>query len=69
MKSIALVKSGTASEPHEGISDADILVMISMIDYLITEVGRIDPESTHHLRAARGTLAESVAPAVLPRAH
>jgi hypothetical protein len=69
MKSIALVKSATASEPQENISDADILVMISMIDYLITEIGRIDPDSEQHLRAARGSLAESVAPVALPRAH
>jgi len=68
MKSVALAKS-EANEVHESISDADILVMISMIDYLITEVSRIDPVSSHHLRAARGALADSVAPSALPRPH
>ncbi len=68
MQSIALVKSD-ASEPHETINDQDILVMISMIDYLITEISRIDPVSAHHLKSARGSLAESVGPAALPRAH
>ena len=68
MKSVALAKSD-AAEVHESISDADILVMISMIDYLITEVSRIDPVSARHLREARGALADSVAPSALPRAH
>jgi len=68
MKHVALVKSA-APEPHASISDADILVMIAMIDYLITEVSRIDPVSAHHLRSARGTLADTVVPATLPRAH
>ena len=68
MKHVAIVKSATP-EPHESISDADILVMISMIDYLIIEVSRIDPASAHHLRAARGSLADTVVPSALPRAH
>ena len=68
MKSIALVKS-EATETHESISDQDIRVMISMIDYLITEISRIDPESARHLQSARGTLADSVMPAAYPRAH
>jgi hypothetical protein len=68
MKQVALVKS-TAPETHESISDADILVMISMIDYLIIEVSRIDPVSAHHLKSARGSLADTVVPSALPRAH
>jgi hypothetical protein len=68
MKQVALVKS-TAPEAHESISDADILVMISMIDYLIIEVSRIDPVSAHHLKSARGSLADIVVPSALPRAH
>jgi len=69
MKSIALVKS-EATETHESsISDQDIRVMISMIDYLITEISRIDPVSANHLQSARGTLADSVMPAAYPRAH
>ena len=68
MKQVALVKS-SAPEAHESISDADILVMISMLDYLIIEVSRIDPVSAHHLKSARGSLADTVAPSALPRAH
>jgi len=68
MKQVALVKS-TAPEAHESVSDADVLVMIAMIDYLIIEVSRIDPVSAHHLKSARGSLADTVAPAALPRAH
>ena len=68
MKQVALVKS-TAPEAHESVSDADVLVMIAMIDYLIIEVSRIDPVSAHHLKEARGSLADSVAPSALPRAH
>jgi hypothetical protein len=66
MKTVALAKS-TVTDSHENISDADVIVMISMIDYLITEVSRIDPVSAHHLRSARGTLADSVVPSALPR--
>jgi hypothetical protein len=68
MKQLALVKSA-APETHESISDADILVMIAMIDYLIIEVSRIDPVSADHLKSARGSLADSVVPSALPRAH
>jgi hypothetical protein len=68
MKQVALVKSAAPSA-HESISDADILVMIAMIDYLIIEVSRIDPVSAHHLKSARGSLADTVAPSALPRAH
>jgi len=68
MKHLALVESDT-HEPHESISDADILVMIAMIDYLIIEVSRIDPVSAHHLKSARGSLADTVVPSALPRAH
>ena len=68
MKQVALVKSATPA-PHESISDADILVMIAMLDYLIIEVSRIDTVSAHHLKAARGSLADCVVPSALPRAH
>ncbi len=68
MKQLALVKSASP-ETHESVSDADILVMISMIDYLIIEVSRIDPVSAHHLKSARGSLADTVVPSALPRAH
>jgi hypothetical protein len=43
--------------------------MIAMIDYLIIEVSRIDPVSAHHLKSARGSLADTVVPSALPRAH
>jgi hypothetical protein len=68
MKQVALVKSA-APETHESVSDADILVMIAMIDYLIIEISRIDPVSADHLKSARGSLADTVVPSALPRAH
>jgi hypothetical protein len=68
MKNVALAKSD-AGETPDSISDADILVMITMIDYLISEVSRIDPLSAHHLKSARGSLADSIVPSALPRAN
>jgi hypothetical protein len=68
MKNVALVKSDV-SEMQDNISDADIRVMMSMIDYLITEVSRIDPVSAHHLKSARGSLADHVVPSSFPRAN
>ena len=68
MKNVALVKPAVSEAP-ESISDADILVMISMLDYLIIEISRIDPMSAHHLKSARETLADSVVPPAAPRAH
>jgi hypothetical protein len=68
MKNVALAETA-ASEAHENISDADIRVMMSMMEYLFTEISRIDPVSAHHLDEARVSLAETVMPAALPRAH
>lgn len=68
MKNVALVKPAVSEAP-ESISDADILVMISMLDYLIIEISRIDPMSAHHLKSAREALADSVVPSAVPRAH
>jgi hypothetical protein len=68
MKNVALAEAA-ASEARETISDADIRVMMSMIEYLFTEISRVDPIAAHHLQEARNTLAETVMPAALPRAH
>jgi hypothetical protein len=68
MKNVALAETA-ASEAHETVSDSDVRVMLSMIEYLFTEISRIDPVSAHHLSEARASLAETVMPAPLPRAH
>jgi hypothetical protein len=66
MKNVALAETA-ASEAHESISEADIRVMITMIEYLFTEISRIDPVSAHHLGEARASLAETVTPLALAR--
>ncbi len=66
MKTVALAETG-AADTHERISEADIRVMMSMIEYLFTEISRIDPVSAHHLSEARTSLAETVSPAALVR--
>jgi hypothetical protein len=66
MKNVALAETA-ASEAHESISESDIRVMISMLEYLFTEISRIDPVSAHHLSEARDSLAETVTPAALVR--
>jgi hypothetical protein len=66
MKNTALAEA-TASEAHEPIREADVRVMISMLEYLFTEISRIDPASAHYLNEARVSLAETVAPAALVR--
>ncbi len=68
MKNVALAETA-AAEAHETVSDADIRVMMSMIEYLFTEISRIDPVAAHHLSGARASLAETVRPAALQRAH
>jgi hypothetical protein len=68
MKTIDLAKS-TASEDHESVSGADVVVMISMIDYLINEIRRIDPMSAHHLESARESLSDAVIPVAVARTH
>jgi hypothetical protein len=68
MKNIDAAKS-TAADEHDSVSDADVLVMISMLDYLIIEIRRIDPMSAHHLQSARESLADAAIPAAIARAH
>ena len=68
MKNVALVEN-SATEAHDNVSDADVRVMMSMIEYLFTEISRIDPSSARHLQEARASLAETFMPAPLPRAH
>jgi hypothetical protein len=41
--------------------------MMSMLEYLFTEISRIDPVAAHHLSEARATLAETVTPAAFAR--
>jgi len=62
MKTVAIAET-TAAETLERISDADVRVMMSMLEYLFTEISRIDPVAAHHLSEARATLAETVTPA------
>ena len=66
MKNVELVET-TAAEAHERISDADVRVMMSMLEYLFTEISRIDPVAAYHLSEARASLAETVTPAALAR--
>jgi hypothetical protein len=66
MKTVAIAET-TAAETHERISDADVRVMMSMLEYLFTEISRIDPVAAHHLSDARASLAETVTPAALVR--
>jgi hypothetical protein len=66
MKTVALVETA-ASEAHERVSEADVRVMIAMLEYLFTEISRIDPVSAHHLGEARASLAETVTPAAFVR--
>jgi hypothetical protein len=68
MKTVALAETG-ASTTREGISEADIRVMMSMIDYLFSEISRIDPISAGHLSEARASLADAVTPSAPERAH
>jgi len=68
MKNVALAET-SASDAHETISDADIRVMMGMIEYLFTEISRIDPISAHHLQEARASLDETFMPLALARAH
>jgi hypothetical protein len=66
MKNVALAET-TATETHERISDADVRVMMSMLEYLFTEISRIDPVAAYHLNEARCSLAETVTPSALVR--
>ena len=68
MKNVALAEAA-ASEAHDTVSEADVRVMMSMIEYLFTEISRIDPVAAHHISEARASLAETVRPAALQRPH
>jgi hypothetical protein len=50
------------AEP-ELIPERDVLAMLGMLDYLIAEVGRVDPMSAQCLMVARKSLSETVADA------
>jgi Pyruvate/2-oxoacid:ferredoxin oxidoreductase gamma subunit len=68
MKNVALAEAA-GSEARETISEADIRVMMSMIEYLFTEIDRIDPVAAYHLQEARASLVDTVMPSAPPRAH
>ena len=55
------------AEP-ERIPERDIVAMLTMLDYLIVEISRIDVMSAQCLMLARKSLAEAVADALV-RAH
>lgn len=50
------------------IPESDIVAMIAMLDYLISEIGRFDPMSAQCLVLARKSLAEVVS-TQLVKAH
>jgi hypothetical protein len=55
---------------HESnlIPERDIVAMLTMLDYLISEISKIDSMSAHCLILARKSLSEAVA-AALVKAH
>lgn len=55
------------AEPDR-IPERDIVAMLTMLDYLIVEISRIDVMSAQCLMLARKSLAEAVADALV-RAH
>jgi hypothetical protein len=58
---------GTLASVHEPelIPERDVIAMLGMLDYLIAEVGRIDPMSAQCLMVARKSLAETVTEAFI----
>ena len=57
-----------AEAQDERIPERDILAMLAMIDYLIGEIGKIDPMSAQYLVVARKSLAEAAGEAFV-KAH
>ena len=57
-----------AEAQDERIPERDVLAMLAMIDYLIAEIGKIDPMSAQYLVVARKSLAEAVGEAFV-KAH
>jgi hypothetical protein len=53
------------ADMHEQIPERDIVAMLTMLDYLIAEISKIDVMSTQCLMLARKTLAEAVADALV----
>ena len=53
------------SQEPERIPERDILAMVAMLDYLIIEVGKIDPMSAQCLMVARKSLTETVGEALV----
>jgi hypothetical protein len=55
------------SEP-ERIPERDVVAMLAMLDYLIAEIGRVDPMSAQCLLLARKSFLEAMADALV-RTH
>jgi hypothetical protein len=53
------------ADMHEQIPERDIVAMLTMLDYLIAEISKIDVMSAQCLMLARKTLAEAVADALV----
>jgi hypothetical protein len=49
-----------AQEPAAAIAERHILTMLTMLDYLIGEIGQIDAMAARCLKVARDSLAEGV---------
>lgn len=68
-RSVNLMDNSLLAEAQdERIPERDILAMLAMIDYLIAEIGRIDPMSAQCLVLARKSLAEAVGDSLV-KAH
>ena len=50
---------------HDQILERDIVAMLTMLDYLVAEISKIDAMSAQCLMLARKTLAEAVADALV----
>jgi hypothetical protein len=53
------------ADMHEQIPERDIVAMLTMLDYLVAEISKIDAMSAQCLMLARKTLAEAVADALV----
>ena len=55
--------AATTLHEYELIPERDVIAMLTMLDYLIAEVGRFDGSSAECLMVARRSIAETVADA------
>ncbi len=54
-----------AAQEPEPIAERDILALIAMLDYLVSEIAKIDVMSAHCLMLARKSLLDAVADALV----